>query len=168
MSPAISRRAAEQLLRAIRRDGSMYLMASQREWIGAELERALRRKSVLKPLKKKSGAKRQQTSAIRGEVWARSCGKCEACGDALADGELDHFFGRGKAPQSVRNCWRLCSGCHRAKTLNRPDSAYWLRRFNAHCLAHGYAGEVRLALNRLAFVEARSSLPAAPGASNQF
>lgn len=109
----------------------------------------------------------------------RSAGNCECgCGYALTEGgglqngtpELDHFFGRGKVKQSVETCWILRADCHREKTNNRPDAATWLRKFIEHL--HGiplekgrggvYGAALAMARKRLAFVEARSFLPAAP------
>lgn len=133
--------------------------------------------------------KQEETSAIREACLKRAAGKCECgCGQYLGPAvgdpaymmlttmpELDHFFGRGRGrpPQSVETCWILRADCHREKTNNRPDAATWLRKFITHCerqmattddLERGQALYFALceARKRLAFVETRSRLPAAP------
>lgn len=145
---------------------------------------------VSKPRRPTKAEKRDETAAIREACLERAGGLCECgCGYGLypanarsspplghfAAPELDHFFGRGKGrpPQSVETCWILRADCHREKTDNRPDSATWLRKFITHCerqmattddLGRGQALYLALceARRRLAFVETRSALPAAP------
>lgn len=85
--------------------------------------------------KGRKASKREETARIRAEVFARADGRCEHCSFALDNngpGEMDHFFGRGKERQTVRNCWALCRLCHRRKTNNWPDAALWLRAFFNH------------------------------------
>lgn len=118
--------------------------------------------------------KSDETSAIRQACLQRAEGKCECGCDAPAidwdrsysfpeaKAELDHFFGRGKAKQSVETCWILRANCHREKTNNRPDAAAWLERFIAHCARYGYGQALRVASARRYFTKTRSSLPAAP------
>lgn len=127
--------------------------------------------------------KQEETSAIREACLKRAAGKCECgCGQYLGPAvgdpaymmlttmpELDHFFGRGRGrpPQSVETCWILRADCHREKTNNRPDVATWLRRFLAHLDSQNSGSYLSIrayAENRLAFVETRSALPAAPRA----
>ncbi len=91
-----------------------------------------------------------------------------AWGDEASRAELDHMFGRGKGrlPQSVETCWILRADCHREKTNSRPDAATWWRKFMDHCRSHGYAKMADKAHDRMMFVEARASLPAAPRVTN--
>lgn len=122
----------------------------------------------------KSAARRQETADIWGACWVRCGGRCECgCGQVVMRdvmgperAELDHAFGRGKGrlPQSVETCWLLRADCHRAKTRNEPDAATWWLKFIAHCGRVGLGASMTCwtARNRLAFVEVRASLPAAP------
>ena len=97
----------------------------------------------------KSRARRGSIAEIRAAVWERSGGRCENIGECLFlfesnpwDGELDHWMGgsgRRRSEQSMKNCWRLCWGCHRARTTNMPSVAYWNDRWKAHCERYGYA-----------------------------
>lgn len=115
--------------------------------------------SARKKTERKRRTKKEETAAIREAVFARAGGRCEACSLPFGDldpGELDHFFGRGKEPQSVENCWALCHTCHRLKTDNRPDAAHWIEVFLALVAeAYGYREATTKARNRLAFVNAR-------------
>lgn len=109
--------------------------------------------------KAKRASKKEETAAIRAEVLKRSNGYCECgCGTVLGAnldfGEMDHFWGRGKAPQSVQNCWMLARGCHRWKTDNRPSAVAWLKAFLRHCHSHGYATEAYKAAVRLDSIDA--------------
>lgn len=69
-------------------------------------------------------------------MFRRAGGFCEArCGtriDEVRFGHLDHFFGRGKVPESYENCWALCPKCDELKTLNKPDAQTHLRAFLNH------------------------------------
>lgn len=99
-------------------------------------------------------AKGYETDEIRRQVLERAGGACEVPGcyiifSTLNPGELDHFHGRGKAKQSVENCWQICRGDHRNKTNNRPSAAWWLERFIAHAERHGYRAEAERARARL-------------------
>ena len=117
--------------------------------IRAELERALSKRPPRRS--KKTAKERKATSSIRTEVFKRAGGCCECgCGRSFSDfdpGQLDHFLGRGKAPQSVENCWALMKACHLSKTRNSPTAAYWLRIFVNHQQRYGY--DSRRAQNRL-------------------
>ncbi len=140
-----------------------------------------------KAIRKGRDSKWVETQKIRDACFARAKGKCECgCGEPVGDdfrssvypearGELDHMFGRGKGrlPQSVETCWVLRPGCHVAKTRNRPDAATWWRKFMVHAqrytataksldAARAWANAATAAGARLAFVEVRRSLPAAP------
>lgn len=109
--------------------------------------------------------KNASTSEIRRAVFARANWQCEARPFAVEGmrcleraEHLDHFFSRGRVPQSVENCWGLCSRCHLAKTDNRPGADFWLHAFIRHCERYGYAAEAERARSRLAFVDARGHL----------
>lgn len=132
--------------------------------------------AVLRPSPKKKAAKKAntwlkkakrltknaETSEKYRQVEARADGRCECgCGlvfTSMHPPELDHFWGRGKGPQSASNTWMLTSLCHKAKTSNRPSAAYWLRLFIHHATKHNYVNEIARAGNRLNFVEARAEL----------
>lgn len=86
---------------------------------------------------------------VRAAVITRANGKCEHCGKPLnGRGELDHFFGRAKAPETLENCWFLALDCGRAKTDNRPDAASWLLAFMRHALHYGYKDAQELAATK--------------------
>lgn len=108
--------------------------------------------------KSRAQLKREETSNIYKLVAIRAHDNCECgCGRTLVLGsELDHFFGRGKAKQSVANCWFLHPDCHREKTDNMPSAGFWLRAFIAHASRQGYLAERWKAESRLAFVLTRS------------
>lgn len=156
MSPALSRGTLRRLselfdryvpLNAFTEDVRRALLSASKE----------RKPSQAKPTKQRKKSDRTERRAeVRRLVMERAKGHCECCGisDAL---ELDHFFGRARS-ESVPTCWALCPGCHRAKTLNRPDAAFWYQAFSYHCEPHGYQDAANMARNRLAFVEARSQL----------
>lgn len=116
-----------------------------------------RRATASRPSEAARATKREETAAIRSACVIRSGGKCEVCGTIGGHHrlELDHFFGRGKVPQSTRNCWMLCELCHHQKTNNKPTAAVWLTHFIAHAEKYGYAKEAATAKSRLAFVLAR-------------
>lgn len=126
-----------------------------------ELRRAMEPKRSVKLAKVRKTAKRatkkEETAAIREAVMARADGRCEDCGSSGCPLELDHAFGRGHVQQTERNCWALCGPCHREKTNNRPNAAYWLKRFTLHAQKHNLTREQQMALRRLAFVEARAA-----------
>ena len=104
---------------------------------------------------------------MREAVYARANGRCE-CGcnrrlNVSADRnlfsdlsrELDHFFGKGKAPATVETCWVLSRACHRAKTENKPGAQTWLLRFIVHCQLHGYATAAHQARMKLEWILAK-------------
>lgn len=103
------------------------------------------------PQARKSAKKKRDRIAINREVHdlveARANGLCEACAEpfALTDPmEMDHLWGRAKAPTLLENCWGLHSqSCGMLKTHNKPSRAYWLRRFREHAERHGYTAQVR-------------------------
>jgi len=55
--------------------------------------------------------------------------------------EIDHQWGRGKAPTSVGNCRRLCEKHHHMKTDSVPDRIAWLDDFRYWALNKGYLTE---------------------------
>lgn len=124
-----------------------------------ELRRALQprpKSSQVKKREARNRAKATQTRGIYGEVEKRADGKCECgCTRSLAFGgsELDHFFGRAKAKQSVANCWLLAKQCALDKTRNTPSAAYWFGRFISHATRYGYHDEAERARDRLSAVE---------------
>lgn len=122
---------------------------------------APRRKSAaVRKTEAKRRAKRTETSAIYDAADDRAAGRCEACGLLFetSDGpELDHFRGRGKAQQTIENCWLLHRTCHHQRTNNSPSAAYWLERFIIHADKHGYAAEAARARVRLATVRTRGA-----------
>jgi hypothetical protein len=58
--------------------------------------------------------------------------------------EMDHFYGRARAPQTPETCWLLTRVCHRLKTHNSPDRHAWDDLFRAHCERHGLPFKPRL------------------------
>lgn len=95
-----------------------------------------------------------QTREIREAVFARARLGCEGCSLGFPSA-MDHFFGRGKEPQSVANCWALCEACDREKTENLPSASSWLARFIAHCEKHGYVAEAEKAAAKLEVLKAK-------------
>jgi len=155
---SLSLKAARALL-----DGSKGLYSRDVDELRAAIAKAQRssatRKKLRQPKESKRSAKRKETTSVREAVLKRAGGRCEVCQHGLTEfspAEMDHFFGRGKAAQSVSSCWALCRYCHRSKTDNHPTAGYWLERFAAHCDFYGYAAEAERARSRLAYVDARS------------
>jgi hypothetical protein len=95
---------------------------------------------------------------VRADVFERAAGKCEAGSCDRTPEELDHFFGRAKADETVENCWAICREHHREKTDNFPSRAYWLARFGLHSKRCGHMGALERVLQSLEFVTARSSI----------
>jgi hypothetical protein len=123
--------------------------------------------SAVKRTEARKKSKREETAAIREAVFARAGGRCEMhdqtglrCG--LPAEEMDHFFGRGRAKQTVQNCWALCCGDHRNKTLNRPGGAYWFERFAEHARRHGYLAEAARADRESSWRTAKKAAGGAP------
>lgn len=84
------------------------------------------------------------TKKLRALVFARACSRCECgCKRFISEetGRLDHFFGRGKVPEALSNCWALHLECDEAKTRNVPSGAHWARRFGYHAQKHGFYAE---------------------------
>lgn len=98
-----------------------------------------------------------QTREIREAVFARAGDSCEACGAWVTEetGHLDHFFSRGKEPQTVANCWFLCRECDAQKTASNPSAAWWLRTFSMHCDFHDLPAEAEKAAAKLEVLKAK-------------
>lgn len=110
---------------------------------------------------KKRQGRKEVRAAVRRACEDRSRGRCEVAGCGGVGVELDHFFGRGKAPETVATCWMLCRSCHRDKTLNRPDRIAWLDTYQGHCAAYGYVTEWNRASSLRALEEAQHPARAA-------
>ena len=67
--------------------------------------------------------------------------------------EFDHFFGRGRVPESVATIWVLCMRHHRMKTDGEPSRRAWLARFREHAEVHEYLAEVARVLRLIAMEE---------------
>ncbi len=137
--------------------------------IDAAIAKAERSSATAKRLPKRQQAKRakkkEETSAIRAQVFERSCGSCELCGDAftyLEPGEFHHAFGRVRVKQAVSNTLAICRACHRGVTESRPSADYWLDRQSVHFYAKGYSREYHMAQARLGFVRVRKSFGGTP------
>lgn len=108
---------------------------------------------------------------LREAVYARAGAKCECGCDRFMNGakgrdlyaassrELDHNFGRARAGSTADLCWALRRDCHRLKTENKPGRRTWLRKFIAHCQAHGYGEAASLAQAKLDWLTAKAGAP---------
>lgn len=181
MSPVISKRAVNCLagiVDAARHAGVINPVTAGRMLV--ELERAGKTKKFVAASRRRARAKKEDRQAewagVRAQVIRRSAGICENP-DCLADAqEVDHMFGGGgrrKSLESVFTCWNLCSNCHRQKTNNKPNAAYWLVVFISHCATQGaecgdfdhetpagYAHAASIAKARLSSLEAQGRVPA--------
>jgi hypothetical protein len=86
-------------------------------------------------------------------------GRCENNATQLA-----HAFGRGKGrmPESERNCMGYCNGCARQETNNRPSAEFWWNFRAAFFEELGFTAEAREARKRQNTTEVKGRLPAAP------
>ncbi len=77
--------------------------------------------------------------------------------------ELLHVFGRGKGrmPESERNCLAACHSCHVTETRNQPSGAAWWAYFARFFVAQGFHFEADEALKRARTAEVKANLPAA-------
>lgn len=87
----------------------------------------------------------EEWAQIRAEVLKRAAGKCEHCdiGTPMFS-EADHFLGgsgRRLSLQSVYTVWNLDPMCHWEKTNSRPNAAFWLKSFIAHCERYSHASD---------------------------
>ena len=96
---------------------------------------------------------------VRQAVVERSEGFCECCSRWVgADGTLDHFWGRAKAPETVETCWFLCwDPCHFAKGQNDPSARVWVERFQVFSALHGHAEQVKKCQLRLEWISAKGT-----------
>ena len=123
----------------------------------AKAERSSKvRRTLAKPKQEKKRSKASLRNEVREAAMVRAGGHCEACdGPFLSLPEMDHFWGRAKAEETLETVWMLDRWCHIQKTRNFPSAREWLVRFVRHCEHHGYTAEAEKARKRLAFVEAR-------------
>ncbi len=161
-SVRISRKTATHLLELM-----VAAYPQARLWAVDDLRAALRvspKKAAAKKAKrtkvgKTKAEKRDETAAIREAVMARAGGRCECgCGRHFEGAwaqraELDHFWGRGKAPQSADNCWALSVVCHSAKTNGVPNRGFWLQLYRAHANDHQLDAEAAKATRLIAALE---------------
>lgn len=131
---------------------------------------------LMKPRRPTKAEKRERRAAIRERVFTRANGRCEGPGGQLypemagkirctrEPNQLAHAFGRGRGrrPESERNCMALCDTCALKETLNRPSASFWWHFRALFFEGLGFTEEAALARNRAEFVETRSRLPAAP------
>lgn len=111
------------------------------------------RKEGLAKKKTKRADKNAETVEIRYAVAKRAGDRCECgCGQMFAvfdPLEMDHFFPKGRTPQTVENCWALTRSSHALKTRNFPSAGWWLEQFIRHCKRYGYEAEAKRAQRRL-------------------
>lgn len=149
-SVRISAKHARELVRLLEHFPATY------PGLADSLRKALEVRPAVKSRRVRTAARKEtkeaETTAIRTAVTFRACGNCEACGREFSPAdpmELDHFFPKGRTPQTERTCWGIHASCHRAKILNRPDAAHWLRAFFAHAHRHEFWTEAAKARARL-------------------
>lgn len=134
---------------SVLRDSGQYALAE--ELLRAmEPKRSVKAAKVRKTAKKRT--KKEETAEIREALLARAGGVCECgCGEQLEGSsfhwraEMDHFFPKARTRQTVKTCWLVAAHCHRMKTANDPDAAYWLEKFASHCETYGYTSEANRA-----------------------
>ncbi|HET9554313.1 MAG TPA: hypothetical protein VFP50_15230 [Anaeromyxobacteraceae bacterium] len=173
MSPMVTIRLRERDAEEIAAGEPAALQRAQ-QLVGAELarRRSSRAKraarSVTMPRREvaelKPASGQWGTKALRAALWTRAEGRCECgCGRSLitfATAEMDHFWGRAKAPQTPETCWLLARECHRRKTDNIPSRTHWLNLFLWHLESHGF-GRSDSARRARAVLEAEEQLEAA-------
>lgn len=119
-------------------------------------------------------------AAIREKVFARAAegtpdgvARCEGpAGSNPRNGgrciapatDLQHAMGRGKGrmPESERNCLAACRTCHDAEGRNDPSGWEWWEWFAAKFQGWGFHLEAEVARRRAHLEKTRSRLPAAP------
>jgi hypothetical protein len=143
--------------------------AAARARLAARTARSRRTAPRKAPGREAKEAKRKTKAERRREVYAavdaRAEGGCEVVTAGPRDDtgrEHDHFWGRGKAPETAETVWLMCPDCHRKKTLNKPDRATWIRAFKHHALKHGYLEQVAKCDRALALEAAQHPTPPAP------
>lgn len=99
---------------------------------------------------------------VRAACVDRAHGVCE-CGCMRPFGlfgatdELDHFAGRRNAPETAQTCWLLRRDCHRRKTESKPNAAFWVRAFYAHCERYEFTEQMEACLKRMDWLHARAA-----------
>jgi hypothetical protein len=138
--------------------------------LAARRSRSARTSTKRKPGREAREVKRKSKAERRREVYAavdkRSCGRCEVVGPVVACAndaeEHDHFWGRGKAPETVENVWHVCKFHHDNKSAWDPSRAIWIERFRRHCEIHRYRAEAAKCDRALALEAAQHPTPPAP------
>lgn len=149
---------------------------------GRHYEAAFGSGSMFASRKPSKEEKRDRRASIREKVFARATDgtpdeapRCEGplgsnpmyqgrCISPATD--LQHVFGRGKGrmPESERNCLAACRTCHEAEGRNIPSSAAWWAWFAQWFQGRGFTEEAARARRRARFDEVRATSPAAPRA----
>lgn len=123
-----------------------------------ELCSALKPKKSVQASRKRRAQKktehRAETSDVHAAVMMRAGGRCDNC-RCESPLDLEHMFGRVKTPQSERNCWALCRGCHRAKTNGSAPWA-WFRVFAILAEKRGFKREAATALRDADWLESKA------------
>ena len=104
-----------------------------------------RKLKVSLPRRKAAMARSITAREHRAEVYAAvdaRASRCEAGFCESAGVEHDHFWGRGKSPETPESVWRLCRTCHLNKTKNYPSRVYWLRDFHTHCWRNEFHAQI--------------------------
>lgn len=135
----------------------------------AEVEAALRpsskatraRTAKRQEKKARKATTTEETAEIRTAVLWRDGDRCVIC-DRTAEQtgqplQMDHFWPKGRTPQSVETCWTLCAYDHSSKTRNNPSAAWWLEKFAIHARQHHYHRQERRARDRIAALAAISA-----------
>ena len=112
-----------------------------------ERRRVPRSRAPGKTKEERKRTKAQIERAVYEEVADRDAGLCTVQHPAALVGEcdgplqIDHQWGRNKAPTTVQNCRKLCTKHHKMKTDSEPSRALWLKDFRMHAEGHGYEAE---------------------------
>lgn len=158
---SLSKKDAQTIAQAWDLLPSDYVTRSQFGLAFERLRMALKPRNRPMPLeaKKKAAERRQahkdETSAIYEAVRNRAGSLCECgCGTPFQEEgpdapQMDHFWGRGRAPQTVQNCWMLTVRHHTRKGASDPSREHWLKAFLNHCSWWKYHNEVAKAARKL-------------------
>lgn len=128
----------------------------------APSSKATRARTATRQEKKaRKATKAEETAEIRTAVLWRDGDRCVIC-DRTAEQagqplQMDHFWPKGRTPQSVETCWTLCAYDHSSKTRNSPSAAWWLEKFAIHARQHHYHRQERRARDRIAAMAAISA-----------
>lgn len=169
--------AKTMLRRFARCDGDPEKVAAEVEAMKGEsvsAQRARRERVKAKPRApgktkgERKETKRDSDRAVYAAVRERDDGFCCAqlsadvigeCGGAL---QIDHQWGRGKAPTTVENCRCLCREHHRRKTDGEPSRLMWLNDFREWATSRRYYAEVAKAERQIALERAQRGTPSVP------